>query len=118
MMIHKITPSLDYNWWLKRLDTQLYKPNNQMHKMSPKLLNQQIRKLVINIALSPSFRPLLTPIICCRHRTQEDWRYWVFTSIMGHFVHSFAQEVSNISPREMERTSLEWLQVNNYCLKS
>jgi len=45
-----------------------------------------------------------------RHRTQEDWRYWVFTSIMGHFVHSFAQEVSNISPQEMERTSLMWLQ--------
>jgi len=45
-----------------------------------------------------------------RHRTQEDWRYWVFTSIMGHFVHTFAQEVSNISPREMERTSQEWLQ--------
>eukprot|EP00088_Acartia_fossae_P005066 TRINITY_DN12217_c0_g1_i4.p1 TRINITY_DN12217_c0_g1~~TRINITY_DN12217_c0_g1_i4.p1 ORF type:complete len:860 (-),score=210.35 TRINITY_DN12217_c0_g1_i4:192-2705(-) len=45
-----------------------------------------------------------------RQRTQKDWRYWVFTSIMGHFVHTFAQEVSNISPREMERTSLEWLQ--------
>jgi len=45
-----------------------------------------------------------------RHRTQDDWRYWVFTSIMGHFVHTFAQEVSNISPREMQRTSLDWLQ--------
>ena len=32
---------------------------------------------------------------------------------MGHFVHTFAQEVSNISPREMERTSQEWLQVFN-----
>jgi len=45
-----------------------------------------------------------------RQRTQEDWRYWVFTSIMGHFVHSFAQEVSNISPREMHRTTMDWLQ--------
>jgi len=45
-----------------------------------------------------------------RSKTQEDWRYWVFTSIMGHFVHSFAQEVSNISVAEMERTALDWLQ--------
>ena len=29
---------------------------------------------------------------------------------MGHFVHSFAQEVSNIGPQEMERTSTEWVQ--------
>jgi len=45
-----------------------------------------------------------------RQRTQIDWRYWVYTSIMGHFVHSFAQEVSNISPQEMENTSIAWLQ--------
>jgi len=44
-----------------------------------------------------------------RQRTQSDWRYWVFTSIMGHFVHSFAQDVSNISPKEMENTSIDWL---------
>jgi len=45
-----------------------------------------------------------------RQRTQIDWRYWVYTSIMGHFVHTFAQEVSNISPVEMERTAIDWLQ--------
>ena len=45
-----------------------------------------------------------------RRKTQEDWRYWVFTSIMGHFVHNFSQEVSNISPKEMERTAGDWLQ--------
>jgi len=45
-----------------------------------------------------------------RERTQEDWRYWVFTSIMGHLVHNFAQDVSNISTKDMERTSLEWVQ--------
>lgn len=45
-----------------------------------------------------------------RQRTQADWRYWVFTSIMGHFVHTFAQEVSNISVRDMDRTSIEWIQ--------
>ena len=45
-----------------------------------------------------------------RQKTQEDWRYWVFTSIMGHFVHNFSQEVSNISPAEMEKTAGDWLQ--------
>lgn len=44
-----------------------------------------------------------------RQRTQSDWRYWVFTSIMGHFVHSFAQDISNISPAEMETTAIDWL---------
>ena len=28
MMIHKITPSVDYNKWLQHLDTQLNKPTN------------------------------------------------------------------------------------------
>jgi len=45
-----------------------------------------------------------------RQRTQDDWRYWVFTSIMGHFVHSFAQEVSNISKKEMEKSANDWIQ--------
>ena len=35
-MILKITPSVDYNQWLKRLDNQLNEPTNQ----SPKLLSQ------------------------------------------------------------------------------
>ncbi|QQP57328.1 ChREBP2, partial [Caligus rogercresseyi] len=26
-------------------------------------------------------------------KTIDDWRYWVFTNIMGHFVHSFDREV-------------------------
>ena len=29
ILIHTITPSIDYNWWLKRLDTQLVEPTNQ-----------------------------------------------------------------------------------------
>ena len=28
-MIHKITPSVDENWWLKRLDTELDETTNQ-----------------------------------------------------------------------------------------
>ena len=43
-MINKITPSIDHNQWLKRLDTQLNKPTNQNSKESPKFLKQRIRK--------------------------------------------------------------------------
>ena len=35
---HKITPFVDYNKWLKRLDTQLNEPTNQNKADSPKLL--------------------------------------------------------------------------------
>ena len=37
MMIHKITPYLDYNQWLKRMDTQLNQPPNKIQLKSPKL---------------------------------------------------------------------------------
>lgn len=42
-------------------------------------------------------------------RTHDDWRYWVFTSIMGHFVHSFGQEVAATSMQDLETTSIEWI---------
>ena len=42
-------------------------------------------------------------------RTNQNWKYWVFTSIMGHFVHSFAQEVSAASQHDLQTTSLEWI---------
>ena len=29
MMIHKNNPFVDYNWWLKRLNTQYNEPTNQ-----------------------------------------------------------------------------------------
>ena len=28
-----------------------------------------------------------------RWETVADWRYWVFSSLLGHTVHSFAQQV-------------------------
>ena len=42
-------------------------------------------------------------------QTHENWKYWVFTSIMGHFVHSFNQEVSSASQHDLQTTSLEWI---------
>ena len=41
--------------------------------------------------------------------THDNWRYWVFVSIMGHFVHSFDQQVSASTFEELQTTSLEYI---------
>lgn len=38
-----------------------------------------------------------------------DWRYWVFVSIMGHFVHPFERHVSASSLDELEETSVNFV---------
>ena len=38
MMIHRITPSVDYNKWLKRMDTQLNEPTNKNSIKVPKVV--------------------------------------------------------------------------------
>ena len=43
MLKHKITSSIDYNQWLKRLDTQLMPTDKNLIK-SPKFLSNQITK--------------------------------------------------------------------------
>ena len=48
MIIHKITPSVDYYKWLKRLNTQLNKPTNKnSFKVSKvfKLMNKKTLKV-------------------------------------------------------------------------
>jgi len=42
-------------------------------------------------------------------QTLDNWRYWVYTAIVGHFVHSFAHEVSSTCFADLESTSLEWV---------
>ena len=42
--IHKITPYLDNNKWLKRLDTQLIEPTNQITVNVPKVVKPPIKK--------------------------------------------------------------------------
>ena len=44
MMIHIITPYVDYFNWLKRLETQLNEPTNQNSVKVPKVVSQRIRK--------------------------------------------------------------------------
>ena len=41
MMIHKITPSVDYKMWLKRLDNQVNKPTNQNSIKVPNVVNEK-----------------------------------------------------------------------------
>ena len=43
-------------------------------------------------------------------RDEEIWRYWVFTSIMGHFVHSFNSEVDSTGNMDdLQNTATEWI---------
>ena len=44
MMIHKIIPSVDYSWWLKRLDIQLNGPTKQSYIQVPKVVKQMNKK--------------------------------------------------------------------------
>ena len=44
MLIHKITPYVDYIKWLKRMDTQFNKPTNQNSLKVPKVMKLRIRK--------------------------------------------------------------------------
>ena len=44
LMIHKITPSVDYNYWLKNFDTQLIEPTNKNLIKVPKVLEQTNKK--------------------------------------------------------------------------
>ena len=64
MMIHKIIPSVDYNYWLKRLNTQLSEPTNQNSIKSPQSFLRSLQRIrkhyhktlgtkVINIPMSP-----------------------------------------------------------------
>ena len=67
MLIHKITHSVDYDWWLKRLDTQLDKPTNQNPLKALKVVKPTNEKTlgtsVINSPLSPLSLSLMFRLI-------------------------------------------------------
>ena len=44
MKIHKFTPYLDYNWWLKRLDTKLDESTNQNSLKVPEFVKSTNKK--------------------------------------------------------------------------
>ena len=47
MITHKITPSVDYNKWLKRLNTQLNKPTNQNLIKVPKVVKPTNKNMLL-----------------------------------------------------------------------
>ena len=47
MMKLKITPSVDYNQWLNRLNTQLNRPFNQNSMKVPKVVNPKNKKMLL-----------------------------------------------------------------------
>ena len=47
MLTHKITPSVDYNYWLKRLDTQFNKPTIQKSLKVPKVVKPTNKKTLL-----------------------------------------------------------------------
>ena len=61
MILHKITPFVDYNQWVKRLNTQLNEPTNNNLKEVPKAFKPTNKKTyyktfgtsVINSPMSP-----------------------------------------------------------------
>ena len=46
-MIHKVTPSLDYNYCLKRLDTQLIGPTNRNTVKASKVVKPTKNKALL-----------------------------------------------------------------------
>ena len=56
----QITPSVDYNYWLKRLDTQLIEPTNQVPKnVRPKNKKREYKTLETSVLNSLMFPPFL-----------------------------------------------------------
>ena len=47
MIIHKNNPFVDYNYWLKLLNTQLNKPTNQHTVEVPKVIKPTNKKNLI-----------------------------------------------------------------------
>ena len=47
MMIHKITPSVTHNLWLKRLDTENNKQSNKDLMKVPKVIDQTNEKMLL-----------------------------------------------------------------------
>ena len=47
----EITPSVDYNYWLKHLDTQFNEPNNQTSTKVPKVVIQTNKKSLLKKTL-------------------------------------------------------------------
>ena len=68
MFLHKIIPSVDYNWWLKRSDTQFKEQTNQLSPQSFKPTNKKILKFVDQFNKHPNVCSL--PSFECKIKTK------------------------------------------------
>ena len=59
MMKHKVIPSVDYNYWLKQLDTQLNEPTNQNSMKVSKVVTPTNKKK--NLGTSVINSPMSLP---------------------------------------------------------
>ena len=48
MLIHKITPSVVYSLWMRRLGTQLNEPTNQNSIKVPKVVKSKINNTLLS----------------------------------------------------------------------
>ena len=62
MIIHKIPTSVDYNYWLKRLDTQLNETTNQNSLKVPKVVNPMNKKTILKTLGTSVINSLLSPL--------------------------------------------------------
>ena len=62
MMVHKINSSVDYNKWLKLLDTQLNEPTNQNSIKVTKVVKHMNKKALLDKTLGTSVITAQCPI--------------------------------------------------------
>ena len=86
-IIHKNTSSVDYNWWLKLLDTLLNEPTNQNSIKSTRLLGQRIRK-VYDKNLETSVRNTLKNVhlLCSKSTLYTNKQYCFSNTIMVYII--------------------------------
>ena len=75
MLIHKITPSVYYNEWLKRLNIQLNKQTNQNSLKVPKVfIPTNKKKLLYNFGDSCNKQLIVTPSLLAKgHILNRSW---------------------------------------------
>ena len=81
MMIHKITTSVDYNYWLKCLNIQLNYPTNQNSIKVPKVVEPTNKKTFGNYCnKQPNVQ---TPSL---HENAQQCELFLVTSILEFFL--------------------------------
>ena len=102
MILHKITPSLDYKQWLKQVSTLISKNlSTTIFKKSPKLWRQRIRKRyhkilgtsVINSPMSPScLHIIIQQKYICLHLATTVFQDWILFACLSFWCFILKQQ--------------------------